>query len=209
MTDTNITDSNLDQSVDEVVAKTYTEAAYLKVLSEKDSLKQKVRTLESSSKEGLELKAQYDNLLLDKSKLAEQLLTEQNLRTQLQTHAKETKLNTALSTALEAAGARSIPTVMKLIDKSLITFNEDGEVNTDSIIKAVSAVQESDSIVFGDIKDPKSLPDGKILPGLTSFGLDAKRAGEGNLQDAYTTEVRAAKTQSEILAVARKYGKIQ
>jgi hypothetical protein len=53
------------------------------------------------------------------------------------------------------------------------------------------------------------LPDGKELPGSTSFGLDAKRAGEGNQQDAFTTEVRAAKTKAEIEAVARKYGKIQ
>lgn len=180
----------------------------MKILAEKDSIKTELRKLKADQT-ATDIQAQLDELLLEKSKLADQLKSEQEARTQLEGSIKEGKLNSALSTALEAAGARSTSTVLKLIDKSSIQFDESGNVITDSVVAAITAIQESDPILFGEITDPKSSTDGKIPTGSPFSNVDAKRAGEGTTKTAYLTELAAAKTQQEIQAVAVKYGIIQ
>ncbi len=213
-TDTNnseqTTQTSVEETKGETAIKTYTEEAYLKVLAEKDNLKQKLRQLEVSQKETPNFKSSLDEALLEKSKLAEALNLEKEKFTKLETSLRESKLNTALSTALDAAGAKSASTVLKLIDKSSIQFDEDGEVITDTVVAAIQEVQKSDSFLFGEITDPKSSTSGTEPPGKTFLGIDAKRASEGNTQTAFQTELAAAiatKNQNAVLAVAKKYGK--
>jgi septum formation inhibitor MinC len=213
MTENNNSEGTTQSSVDgtngeATSIKTYTEEAYLKVLSEKDNLKQKLRQLEADFKSAPNFKSSLDEALLEKSKALEELKVEKEKFNQLQTTLRESKLSAALSTALDAAGAKSQSTVMKLIDKSLIQFDENGEVITDTVVKAVQEIQKSDSILFGDVPDLKSSTGGWTPPGKNFSNIDAKRAGEGdNTQTAFMSELKAAKTQQEIMAIAVKYGK--
>lgn len=203
-------ESKTQTSVDgtNTTPKTYTEEAYLKVLSEKDQLKQKIRQLEAVQKDTPNFKDSLDEALLEKSKLIEELNTEKEKVSVFEKQIREGKINTALSTALEAAGAKSKSTVMKLIDLSKITFDDLGEVNNESIVTVIKEIQESDSFLFGDIKDPKLSSGGQTPPGKTLSGLDVKRAGDGTniTQTAFQTELKAAKSQKEILDAAKKYG---
>lgn len=212
MTTDTIIENPTQTSVEEPkgeAAKTYTEEAFLKVLSEKDQIKTKLRKLETDYQSVAGLQTQYDTLLLEKSKLHEELLASREQMTQVQAKYREDKLNAALTTALEAAGAKSIPTVLKILDKSSIQFDENGELITDSVVAAIQEVQKSDSILFGEITDPKSSPSGQTPPGKNFSDLDAKRAGQGDTKTAYMTELAAAKTKEEYMAVAIKYGIIQ
>lgn len=210
-TENNTNEGTTQTSVDEnkgEAAKTYSEEAYMKILAEKDTIKSELRKLKAD-KTASDSQTQLDELLLEKSKLADQLKSEQEARTQLEKSIKDSKLSSALTTALDAAGARSASTVLKLIDKSSIQFDDNGEVVTDSVVAAIIAIQESDPILFGEITDPKLLTDGKTQNTSPFSNVDVKRAGEGSTKSAYLTELAAAKTQKEIQAVGQKYGIIQ
>lgn len=169
------------------------QANYKSAVSSRDKYKQQVRELEEAVKGSAELQ----------SKLAEiekELETKSNELTSIKEGQKQKALESALSTALEAAGAKSISTVMKLIDKAKIQFNEEGNVSSDTIEAAVKEVMSSDPILFGDIDPKKAQNNGQefLDPGV-------KRAGEGGTEGAYQKEIKAAKNQKEIMAVMKKY----
>jgi hypothetical protein len=118
---------------------------------------------------------------------------------------KQEKLGTHLTTALEAAGAKSISTVMKLLDKSQIEFDENGNVKQDSLASAIEAVRTSDPILFGDP------PEGDEKKGKSGGSIGGKppavkAAADGvNTASAYEAEMNAAKTQKDVERIARKY----
>ena len=170
------------------------QANYKSAVTSRDKYKQQVRELEESAKGASELQAKLADLQKELDAKVSEL-------TSIKEGQKQKALESALSTALEAAGAKSVSTVMKLIDKSKIQFNEEGNVSSETIELAVKEVMTSDPILFGDIDPKKAQETGKefLDPGV-------KRAGEGSQENAYTKELRAAKTQNEIQAVMKKYG---
>ena len=180
------------------------EANYKDAVASRDKTKMKLRELEETSGKSSELQKQYDDLFAEKSKVISQYEATQSELNSLKESIKQEKLNSALSTALEAAGAIQASTVMKLIDKSKIQFDEEGKVSSDSVIAAINEVKEADPILFGDIDPKKASATGQefLDPGV-------KLAGNSKTDGAYEKEVRAAKNQSEIYAIMRKHGKIQ
>lgn len=174
------------------------EANYKDAVSSRDKTKQKLREIEEQASSANTFKEQYEKLL------GEFETTKTELGT-LKEGIKQEKLTSALSTALEAAGAKSINTVMKLIDKSKLQFDEQGNVSSEAIIEAIKEVQASDPILFGEV-DPKKE---STQNGLGFLDPGVKRASEASTEGAYEKELRAAKTQNEIQAVMRKYGLIQ
>jgi vacuolar-type H+-ATPase subunit I/STV1 len=174
------------------------------VISARDKAKLKLRELEEASGKSSEIQKQYDDLFAEKSKLISQYESTQSELNSLKESIKQEKVNSALSTALEAAGAKSASTVMKLIDKSKLQFDEQGNVSSDAIIAAIKEVQDSDPILFGEADPKKASATGQefLDPGV-------KRASEANTDGAYEKEIRAAKNQNEIYAVMRKHGKIK
>lgn len=176
------------------------EANYRDAVSSRDKTKQKLRELEDLSSGANEYKTKYDEIFTEKSKLFEQFEASQKELNTLKEGVKQEKINTALTTALEAAGAKSVNTVMKLIDKNKLQFDEEGKVNSETIVAAIKEVMDSDPILFGEV-DPKKAQTGQefLDPGV-------KRASEASTESAYEKEIRAAKSQSEIQAVMRKYG---
>jgi Xaa-Pro aminopeptidase len=161
-------------------------------INTRDKAKQKSRELEEAAAYKTkfeELNAQFEVVSNELNGIKESAKTE--------------KVNTALQTALEAAGAKSLNTVLKLIDKSQIQFDEQGQVVEESVVNVVKAVMDSDPILFGEA-DPK-----KAQSGLGFLDPGVKRAGEGGNESAYLKELRSAKNQKEIQAVMKKYKIIQ
>ena len=172
------------------------QANYKSAVSSRDKYKQQVRELEESVNGSKELQAKLEEL-------QKELEAKSNELTSIKEGQKQKALESALSTALEAAGAKSLSTVMKLIDKSKIQFNEEGQVSSETIEAAVKEVMTSDPILFGDI-DPKKAQNGQefLDPGV-------KRVGNASTtESAFDIELRAAKSQTQILAVMKKYNKI-
>lgn len=169
------------------------QANYKSAVASRDKYKQQARELEESVKGSTDLQAKLEEL-------QKELETKSNELTGLKEGQKQKALESALSTALEAAGAKSVSTVMKLIDKSKIQFNEEGNVSSDTIEAAVKEVMTSDPILFGDIDPKKAQATGQefLDPGV-------KRAGDGNTEGAYQKEIKLAKNQKEIMAVMKKY----
>lgn len=173
------------------------QANYKSAVTSRDKYKQQVRELEESVKGSTELQTKL-------AELQKELEAKSNELTSIKEGQKQKALESALSTALEAAGAKSLSTVMKLIDKSKIQFNEEGQVSSDSIEAAVKEVMTSDPILFGDIDPKKAQENGQefLDPGVKRVGSSA------TTESAFDIELRAANSQTQILAVMKKYGKI-
>ena len=174
------------------------QANYKSAVSSRDKYKQQVRELEETAKGASEWQTKFDAL-------QKELEAKTNELTSIKEGQKQKALESALSTALEAAGAKSVSTVMKLIDKSKIQFNEEGQVSSETFEAAVKEVMTSDPILFGDIDPKKAQEAGKefLDPGVKRVG-DAKAD-----QTAYQKELQAAISKGDrnaIPEIMRKYG---
>ena len=180
------------------------EANYKDAVSSRDKTKQKLRELEEVAGGANEYKTKYEEVFTEKSKLLEQFESIQNELNSFKEAAKHEKITSALTTALEAAGALNHQTVMKLIDKSKLQFDEEGKVSSEAVIAAIEEVKASDPYLFGDVDPKKASATGQefLDPGV-------KRASNGSTEGAYEKELRSAKTQAEIMAVMKKYKIIQ
>lgn len=112
---------------------------------------------------------------------------------ELETKFRDRALTGALNEALKESKAKSISTVMKLIDKSLIKVEGD-EVDAKSIQAVIKGLKESDPILF-DIEEKPTAP-------------PVKRASEGAPISGFEQEIKACKTAKDIENVMRKYGKL-
>ena len=170
---------------------------YKSAVSSRDKYKQQVRELEDSVSSATEVKTKYEDLMKQFETVSTEL-------TSIKEGQKQKALESALTTALEAAGAKSISTVMKLIDKSKLQFNEEGNVSSDTIASAVKEVMDSDPILFGEIDPKKAQETGKefLDPGV-------KRAGDGSAtKTAFQQELQAAILKGDqrlIAEIGRKY----
>lgn len=202
------TDLNALESVDvsEVVSKPESLEDALKLLEELQTKNSKLSTINKeviTSRNDVKKKLRkFENETESKiaTELAEQgkykeLFEQSNTQLQeLQSKIKTNTVDTAMKSALQEAEAISVDAIMKLVDKGSIEFDDDGNVAPDSIKAAIEAIKTSYPILFGS-------------PVAVNLPAPVKRATEGENIGGYEQEVRSAKTQAELAAIMKKYGK--
>lgn len=170
------------------------ESQFQEAVGTRDKAKEKLRKLEQDLGDSAGYKAQYETLFTEKSKLAEQLESVTGEFNAFKATLQQEKVNATLQSAIEQAGAKSVGTVLKLIDKSKVELDEQGNVKAESLTALIEEVKTSDPILFGNETT-------FIDPGV-------KRAGDNSSEGIFDKELRACKTQKEIEEVLRKYGKM-
>lgn len=168
------------------------ESKFLEAVSARDKAKAKLRELEDTASSAAEMKEKLDALMKEKGSLAEKHELAVKELTSIKDGIKQQVVNASLTSALEAAGAKAPATALKLIDKSKLSFDDQGAIVPESLELAIKEVQDSDPILFGEPSEPKGIP--------------VKRAGEAATEGAYEKEMQSAKSQKEIYAVMKKYG---
>lgn len=155
------------------------------LLDEKHQVKRKLSKFEEEAQQ------RDAALLAEQGKFKE--LYEQTLQkaTEMEQKIKDTTVNSALREVLKEAGARSVDTVMKLVDKTSIEFDSDGNLSLDSVRAAVESVKKADAVLFGDIARVETPV--------------VKRASEGPVEGSFEKEVAAARTQAELKQIMAKY----
>ncbi len=155
---------------------------------ERDTLKTKLKTFEDAQTQ------REAEMLAEQGKFKELYEKTQQQLVQLEGTLKNKAVDAALKEVLQKAGARSVDTVAKLIDKSKVGVGEDYSVDAGTIQAQIEELKKTDPILFG-------VGEGNNLP-------PAKRPSDGIPTAGFEQEMRAAKSQQEILAVMKKYGKI-
>ncbi len=159
-------------------------------------LLKKLRKFEKENKEKAEKEA------IEAGKYKELYEAAQTKLSDIETKVRTQVIDGALKDALTEAKARSMSTVMKLVDRSKVVLNEDGSVDPKSLAEMVKGLKVSDPILFGDETTATAAEVRTVVvPPL-------HKAGEGNTTGGYEKEVRAAKSPQQIEAVMRKYGKL-
>jgi len=105
----------------------------------------------------------------------------------------DTNINLAIEEVAKSNGVKSISTLSKIIDKSLINVDENGNVDINSVKDLIKNLQKSDPLLFelADVKTPS-----------------VKRATDDVSISSYEVDLKKAKTPQEIEGVLKKYGKI-
>ena len=159
------------------------------VISTRDKEKQKLKQFETEQQQ------REQALLTEQGKYKELYEAQMADNTKLKTGLKNKAIDSALKDVLQKAGARAVDTVSKLVDKSkVVVSEEDYTVDISSIQTQIEEMKKTDPILFG-------VGEGTNLP-------PVKRPGDGTPSAGFESEMRAAKSQTDILAVMKKYGKI-
>lgn len=159
------------------------------VISTRDKTNQKLRQFETEQTQ------REQSLLAEQGKFKELYEAQTAEVLALKTGLKNKAVDSALKEVLLKAGARSVDTVAKLVDKSKVEVTgEDFQVNVNSIQLQIEELKKTDPVLFG-------VGEGANLP-------PVKRPTDGSTTVGFETEMRAAKTQAEITSVMKKYGKI-
>ena len=95
----------------------------------------------------------------------------------------------ALTEAAKAAKAKSVPAVLKLIDRSAIEV-KDGVADAKAVEAAVAKAKQDYAVLFEEVQLPP-----------------AGRAAEGDVISGYDKEIRSAKSIDEIKSVMKRYNK--
>jgi hypothetical protein len=173
------------------------------IVAERDQLKQKLRELGKDSEILKTLRGELASITAEKSKLYEEF-------TGFKETVRKKEVDTHVTTALVASGARNPTTVQKLLDQAKIKFGDDGQIVLESVAEMINAVKASDPYLFTEAQeDPKK---GNSTPTTgTSQVPDVKRAADTRTQDAFETELQAARKAKDpygaIEAVLKKYRK--
>ena len=107
---------------------------------------------------------------------------------QLKGSVKNQLIDSVLKDELTKANAKSISTVMKLVDRSKINV-ADGQVDTKSIEALIEELKKTDAVLFQEVQTPA-----------------VKRTGETTPIASFKTEMTSAKTPAEVQKVLAKYG---
>lgn len=158
------------------------------VIRTRDETKQKLRKYEEEHQQ------REQALLTEQGKFKELYEATTSQLESLKGALKNTAIDSSLKDTLAKAGVRSVDTVIKLIDKSKIGINDDNIVDITSIQSQLDELKKTDPILFG-------VGEGTHLP-------PVKRPSGGDTTSGFEQEMRAAKTQGDILSVMKKYGKI-
>jgi chaperonin cofactor prefoldin len=173
-------------------------------IAERDNLKIKLRNLEKTAGEAKTLKSQYDTLLVERSTLETQF-------NEYKSTVRQQQIDTHVATALDAAGAKSVATVRKLIDLGQIKFGDDGQIVQTSVAEMINAVKTTDPYLFKEVEeDPKK---GISSPTTTAQPPDIKRAADSLKLSSFELDLAAARKDAKdpflaIQAVLKKHGKI-
>lgn len=163
------------------------ELADAKAQLEKDaSLLKKLRKYERENKEAAE------KALAEQGKFRELYEAERAAREAIENKVKARELDNAIKQALVNFKAKAPDTVLKLIDKSAIQWNEDGTPEGKSIERALKELKNTDPILFAE--ETVATP-------------PVKRPGEGTPVGGVQEEMRTAKTIDEVYAIMAKYKK--
>lgn len=180
------------------------ESKHTQAILERDGAKARARELEQAGKG-------------PDPKLLENALTEattwktkfESLETEHKTFKNQytdEKVTSALSTALGAAGAKSVSTVLKLVDKSAIKLDDKGQIVASSIEDVIKQAKESDPILFGDAEDPKSQERNTTNGGSSSkVVLPVKPAGDGSGTGALEAQIAEARKKGDMKTIQRLY----
>ncbi len=160
-------------------------------LAKNEELLKKVRKFEKENKERAEA------ALREQGKYKELFEAAEERAKAFETKYRTKVVDDVLTKALTDAKAKSVSTVMKLIDRSKIEITEADEVDAKSVEKLIAEIQKSDPILFGEV-ETKPTPQ---VP-------QVKKAGEGEAVGGFEKELSNAKSQKDIIAVMKKYGKM-
>ena len=156
---------------------------------ERDALKSRLKSFEDEKNQ------REQALLQEQGQFKELYEKAKDQINALQTGLKNKAVDAVLKEALQKAGARSVDTVSKLIDRSKIEVSgEDFQVNSATILSQIEELKKTDPVLFGVGEGANSPPVKRPADNLPSAGFES--------------EMRAAKSQQDILAVMKKYGKI-
>ena len=180
------------------------ESKHTQAILERDGAKARARELEQAGK-GPDPKL-LENALTEattwKTKY-ESLNTEYGT---FKTQYTDEKITQALSTALGAAGAKSVSTVLKVVDKSAVKLDDKGQIVASSIEELVKAVKESDPILFGEAEVPNGQAQSTTTGGSSSkVVLPVKPAGEGQGTSAFDAAIAEAQKKGDMKAIQRLY----
>lgn len=151
------------------------------------------KNLENSRKGEKFAKTELQKLKEASSSLAElQANYEQAVAksTALEAKIRNDLVDAALKSALAESKAKSISTVMKLINRDEIKVEND-TVDAESLSALITKLKSEDPILFEAVEAP-----------------EPKRSAEGATTGGFQKELSACKSQKEIEAVLRKYGKM-
>ena len=176
-------------SVDEAVSALTANIAEMETLN---------RNLEQSRKEEKFNKAEVKRLKAELEKLTSndalaeiqgKYETEVAARTALETKIRNQAIDSALTAALTEAKAKSVSTVLKLINRDDIKVEGD-EVDAESVKAVIEKIRKEDAVLF----------DAPATPSVA-------RAAEGAEVGSFEKEIRAAKSHKQIEEIMRRYGK--
>ena len=176
-------------SVDEAVSALTAKIAEMETLN---------RNLEQSRKEEKFNKAEVKRLKAELEKLTSndalaeiqgKYETEVAARTALETKIRNQAIDSALTAALTEAKAKSVSTVLKLINRDDIKVEGD-EVDAESVKAVIEKIRKEDAVLF----------DAPATPSVA-------RAAEGAEVGSFEKEIRAAKSHKQIEEIMRRYGK--
>lgn len=169
-------------------------------VAERDRLRVTNRELKATSGSAGDLQKQLDTLMTEKSKLAEDFEGYKST-------VKKQKLETHVSTALEAAGVKSKTLALKVLDMSKIEFDDSDNVKIDSVSAAIEALKTAEPVLFGEVQNDPNVKSSGNGTGSKPGPTPKIAAQGGDSKSAYETEIKAAKSVQEIEAVMRKYSK--
>jgi len=156
-------------------------------LNEAKALIKNLRKYEKSYKE------ENQKALEEQGKFKELYETEQQRTNSLLEKLKNTQVEGVLNDLIKQSGAKNSNTVKRLFDKSQFEFTEEGLVKTSSIEAQLAQIQKDAPELFGISKDKTPNP---------------AKVGDETPSSGYEIEIVKCKTQSEIIAVMQKYGKL-
>lgn len=179
-------------SLDEALKKI---ADYEAEAAKNGELLKKLRKFEKENKDKAEREA------IEAGKYKELYEAAQLKLSDMESKVRNQVVDGVLKDALTEAKVKSIPTVMKLLDRSKVEVTEDGSVDPKSVAQLIKELRVSDPIFFDEqqaapVKEPTQRT--VVVPNL-------HRAGEGSVKDSFTRELAAAKTMSEIRKVYDAY----
>lgn len=163
-------------------------------VSELDTLRQELEAnkalIKNLRKYEKSYKEENEKALAEQGKWKELYEATQSEVAELKGSLTNIKLESVLDKLVGESGAKNSNTVKRLIDRTAISFNEDGSVDAKSIQKQLTDLQKADANLFG--------LESKETPKPTKVQQDAATAG-------YEVEIQKAKTQAEVTAIYNKY----
>lgn len=142
------------------------------VIQERDRAKAKLRTVEETEE------ARKATELTEQGKYKELFEEEQSKRAALELTIRDSSVVQALTKALDSAETASVDTALALIDRSLVKYDDDGNIDAQSVVDAIAKVKEQHSVLFKQKKGP------------TNKGPTSKRASEDPTTGGFTEELK-------------------